>query len=223
MQDRWNKNKLTKIVDDSGIEHEGHSNISLVAVNYLQNLYNSQHVLNCPDLSGLNTISEEDSCDLIAPFSPEDVLATFKSMAKDKSPGPDGISSEFFVKTWEVVGSDTTAAILRFFDTGHLPRIINSSAIALIPKLPNASHMSQFRPISCCNVLHKCITKMMAFLMQKVMGILISNNQTAFVPKRNLSDNIFLAQALCRDYHQNSGPPKFACKSDIRKAFDTVN
>lgn len=38
-----------------------------------------------------------------------------------------------------------------------------------------------------------------------------------------MGDNIFLAQFLCRDYHLQRGSPKFACKLDVRKAFDSLN
>lgn len=127
------------------------------------------------------------------------------------------------MKAWSIVGDDTCNAILHFFDTGNLPRMVNSSAIVLVPKHPNADHLSQYRPISCCNTIYKCITKLLAFRMSRVMHYIISSNQTAFVPTRKLGDNIFLAQALCRDYHLNRGPPRFACKVDIKKAFDTVS
>lgn len=222
-KDRWNSNKILRIVDDAGNEHVGHSNIASVAVEYFKSLYGSCNLEPCPDLNSLAVLSDGDQLDLVAQFTPQDVLSTFKSMAKGKSPGPDGFPAEFFIKAWEIVGSDTTDAILWFFDSGHLPRIINSSAIVLIPKQANASHMNQFRRISCCNVLYKCISKMLAHRMQAVMSSLISSNQAAFVPNRNIGDNIFLAQALCRDYHQTSGPSRFSCKLDIRKAFDTVS
>lgn len=52
---------------------------------------------------------------------------------------------------------------------------------------------------------------------------LISLNQTAFVPGRSIGHNVLLARSLCRDYHLNYGAPRFACKLDIRKAFDTLN
>lgn len=104
-----------------------------------------------------------------------------------------------------------------------MPRMINSTAVALIPKIANANHLSQFRPISCCNVIYKCITKLLALRMKTLMPTLISSNQAAFVAGRALGDNVLLAQSLCKDYHLNSGTPRFACKLDISKAFDTLN
>ena len=224
---RWNSNKLLQITDDEGTVHMGHSNIANVAVSYFQKLLGSscdvQEFSDWPEMQGINKLSEGEQHELINPFTAVDVLATFKAMAKGKSPGPDGYSPEFFVKAWKIVGHDTTAAILHFFETGQLPRMINSSAISLIPKQSNASHLSHYRPISCCTAIYKCIGKLIAHRMSKVMCSLVSLNQCAFVPTRSLGDNVFLAQALCRNYHLNYGSPRFACKLDIRKAFDTLN
>lgn len=102
---------------------------------------------------------------------------------------------------------DATAGILYFFETSTLPRIIIFSAIALVPKVVNPFHSSQFRPISCCNILYKCITKLLASRMKVVANALISPPQTAFVPGRKISDNVFLAQSLCCDYRS----PKLGC------------
>lgn len=223
-KDRWNTNKVLKIIDDNGAEHTDHASIASVAVNYFKSLLgNSVETHEMPNLSGIKKLSDMDKAALCDPFTEDDIFAAFKSMAKGKSPGPDGFTPEFFIKAWSVVGSDTSKAILYFFDSNFMPRMINSSAIVLVPKCSNASNMSQFRPISCCNVLYKCIAKLLAFRMKKVIGTVISSNQTAFVPNRCLGDNVLLAQALFRDYHLNLGTPRFSCKLDIKKAFDTVS
>lgn len=55
-------------------------------------------------------------------------------MAADKSLGPDGFSSEFFRATWTITGGDFVQAVQSFFDKGFLPKEINSTILALIPK-----------------------------------------------------------------------------------------
>ena len=224
---RWNSNKILSIQDDEGNSHSGQRNIASIAVSYFENLLGNsgdvEDFSSWPEIQDLKRLNEDDKINLVRPFTTADVLATFKSMASGKSPGPDGFPPEFFVKSWKIVGSDVSAAILQFFETGMMPKTINSSAISLIPKHPNANHMSHFRPISCCNAIHKCIGKMLALRMSTVMASLVSLNQTAFVPSRSMGDNVLLAQALCRNYHLNNGPARIACKLDIRKAFDTLN
>lgn len=78
-------------------------------------------------------LSDTQASNLIADFSPEDVFKTLKCMAKNKSSGPDGYSPEFCLAAWSVVGTEITSDVLYFFETLHLPRIINSVAITLVP------------------------------------------------------------------------------------------
>lgn len=83
--------------------------------------------------------------------------------------------------------------------------------------------MADFRPISCCNTIYKCIAKILANRLKAVLPPLINRAQSAFVKGRKISDNILLAQELLRNYHRASGPSRCALKIDLRKAFDTIS
>ncbi|GJX36941.1 putative RNA-directed DNA polymerase [Tanacetum coccineum] len=52
---------------------------------------------------------------------------------------------------------------------------------------------------------------------------IVSDNQSAFVPGRSISDNMLLTQEFMHNYHLNRGPPKCVFKIDIQKAYDMVN
>lgn len=152
------------------------------------------------------------------------MLQTFKETALNKSPGPDRFSTEFFIKAWHIVGTEVSQAVLLFFTTLKMPRIVNSTGIALIPKQDHPDMITQFRPISCCNVLYNCVAKMLAKWLKSVLPTLISPSQSAFVFQQLIGgDNIMLAESLCRNYHLNSRPQRCAIKLDLHKAFDTLN
>lgn len=104
-----------------------------------------------------------------------------------------------------------------------MSRIANASTITLVPKCNNPSAMNHFRPISCCNSIYKCVSKMLANRMKLVLPSLISFSQSAFIKDRTIGDNIFLVQALCRNYNADRGPPRCAIKLELHKAFDSVN
>ncbi|GJV05570.1 hypothetical protein Tco_1343226 [Tanacetum coccineum] len=51
----------------------------------------------------------------------------------------------------------------------------------------------------------------------------VSENQSAFVPSRRISDNILITQELMHSYPRNRGPTRCAFKVDIQKAYDMVD
>lgn len=95
---------------------------------------------------------------------------TLFNMNSHKAPGIDGYNAYFFKKVWHVIGADVILAIKVFFRTCHLPYAINSTLITLLPKSENASSMKEYRPIACCTILYKIISKVLANRLQLVLG-----------------------------------------------------
>lgn len=81
------------------------------------------------------------------------------SMKNDNAPGPDGFTIEFYKSNWDLVGNEFIEAISYFFSQDYIYYPINATAISLIPKVENPFRMKEFRPISCCNVTYKVISK----------------------------------------------------------------
>ncbi|KAL0313359.1 UNVERIFIED_CONTAM: hypothetical protein Sradi_5735200 [Sesamum radiatum] len=152
------------------------------------------------------------------PVSPDEIKQAIFDIDETKAPRPDGYSLGFFKAAWLVVGREVTQAILEFFSTGRLLKQVNATLISLIPKVSTPTVVGEFRPISCCNVLYKVITKVLVQRMRSILDKLISPSQNAFVP----GDNILLAQELFSGYNQRHLPPRCALKVDLRKAYDTV-
>lgn len=69
------------------------------------------------DLKSLLTFecSEEDRSMLMKEVTAEEVRKVLFSMARNKSPGPDGFTSEFFKASWEITGGDFVTAVKSFF------------------------------------------------------------------------------------------------------------
>ncbi|KAL0420569.1 UNVERIFIED_CONTAM: hypothetical protein Slati_3079800 [Sesamum latifolium] len=85
---------------------------------------------------------------------------------------------------------------MEFFETEGLLKQVNSTLISLIPKVNTPTVVAEFRPISCCNVLYKVITKILVQRMRGILDKFISPSQNAFVPGRSIGENILLAQEL---------------------------
>lgn len=167
----WNVNKIVSLADDDGQVHHTHNGISNVAIAYFKGLYGSSAAVSpIPEDLQMPVLSQTQCNFLSRPFSTKDILDTLKTMSKSKSPGPDGFTPEFYITAWRIVGPDVEKAILHFFDYGFLPRFVNSTAVTLVPKVKNPSRIQDFRPISCCNALYKCISKMLSKRLQLVFS-----------------------------------------------------
>ncbi|XP_016902060.1 uncharacterized protein LOC103496880 [Cucumis melo] len=154
-------------------------------------------------------VSSHDGVVQLVPISREEVRRVLFSMDSGKAPGPDGFSVGFFKGAWSM--------------TCYLQLGVNATTITLIPKLRGAERMEEFRPISCCNVIYKCISKILADRICVWLPSFISSNQSAFMPGRSIIDNILLCQELVGGYHLNFGKPRYTLKVDLQKAYDSVN
>ena len=166
--------------------------------------------------------TEGDQERLASEVTAEEIKAVVFKMPSNKSPGPDGYTPEFFKAAWPIIGEDVVVSVQSFFLKGFLPKGINSTILTLIPKKENAKEMKDYRPISCCIVLYKVISKLLANRLKGILPQFISNNQSAFVKDRLLMENLLLVTKLVKDYHKSEISSRSAMKIDISKAFDSV-
>lgn len=82
--------------------------------------------------------------------------------------------------------------------------------------------LTDFRPISLCNVLYRLIAKILANRLKPTLPHLIDHSQSGFIAGRSIQDNIFLIQEIVHSFSR--GRKKYIIlKADIEKAFDKVS
>lgn len=104
--------------------------------------------------------------------------------------------------------------------SGRLLREVNATILTLVPKKKNPTTMEDYRPISCCNLIYKSITKILANGLLLGLDDIISANQGAFIPKRSIAKNILLAQEAV---NKEKGNSRCTLKVDLMKAYDSVS
>lgn len=110
-----------------------------------------------------------------------------------------------------------------FFMHGRLKPSFNHTFLALIPKIPGAARVEQFRPIALCIVTLKIITKIVAGRLRTYLTEIIHPSQAAFIPHRTIFDNIIINHEIMRYMHSKKGHTGYmAIKIDLAKAYDRV-
>lgn len=167
-------------------------------------------------------VTSDMNSQLSLPFTPKEVISALSQMAPLKSPGPDGLLVIFFHKYCHLLGSNIITCVLDFLNMHRLPQALNYTFIVLIPKLSHPKRITEFRPISLCNVVYKLGSEALANRIKPVRNTIISHTQLAFVPGRLITNSVLVAYEVNHFIHYHSyGKRAFiALKLDVSKAYE---
>jgi hypothetical protein len=161
---------------------------------------------------------------LLAKFTVEEITSALNQMAPTKAPGPHRFSACFYQHNWGTIHGEVCNAILHFLNYGDMDVKINSTYIALEPKIVSPTSVSDFRPISLFNVIYKLISKVLANRLKLVLPKIISYTQSVFIPRRLIIDNIIVAYETLHSMqnHMWNKTGFMGLKLDMSKAYDRV-
>nr|GEY88361.1 hypothetical protein [Tanacetum cinerariifolium] len=201
IKSNYNRSRIEVILNAANTEVSG-SQVPEVFVAHYEHFLGMSTACNALDMEDLffNKVSDLTASNMVHVITNEEVKSAMFDKVKsamfdigdDKAPGPDGFTSTFFKKGWEVVGNDVCNAVWDFFSNGYILKEINHTFLALIPKVTTPLKVNDYRPISCCNVIFKCISKILTNRIIEGIKEVVSDNQPAFVSGRWISDNILI-------------------------------
>jgi len=139
-----------------------------------------------------------------------------------KSPGPDGISFVFLKDFWDMLKNDVMRLLVEFHRNGKLAKGINSTFIALIPKVDIPQRLNDFRPISLVGSMYKILAKVLANRLRSVIGYVISDAQSTFIKGRQIFDGILVANEVVNDARKRK-KDLLLFKVDFEKAYDSID
>ena len=180
---RKRRNFIKGLRDGNGMWQEDEDVVSALLIEYYSQLFTSLSPL---DLERIvervqPVVLEEMRGALAKPYTSEEVGVSLKEMAPLKASGPNVMPPLFFQTYWTDVGMDITQAMLSCLNLGSILKSINHTFITFIPKVNNLERVSDFRPISFCNVIYKIANKVIANHLQPMHNSIISETQSAFV------------------------------------------
>jgi len=116
---------------------------------------------------------------------------------------------------------DIMRFISEFHRNGKLSKGINSTFIALIPKVDIPQILNDFRPISLVGCLYKILAKVLANMLRQVIGSVVSEVQSAFVKNRQILARTLIANEVVDEARKLKKELLF--KVYFEKAYDSVN
>lgn len=222
------RNRISVLLDENGNSIHGDRNIANTAEEFFKTQFSSQQQAQMDFGDSFDgfvaSVTPEINTDLTRPVTIEEIRQAAYAIGAHKAPGPDGFTASFYHTFWEDIEQSIVKDVTQFFDGEFLDQNHNHTNICLIPKVRPATKMTEFRPIALCNVSYKIISKILVKRLKTHLPNIISENQTAFTPGRNISDNVIIAQEA---YHalkvsKRISKSYMALKTDITKAYDRL-
>ncbi|KAL3689068.1 hypothetical protein R1sor_015377 [Riccia sorocarpa] len=162
---------------------------------------------------------EKDS--LQKPFSAEELHTAAKLLGKNKSRGPDGVPLDFFLILWDTIAPLLLRATVEGFQQGLILPFFNKGVITLLPKDGDPTLLKNKRPITLLNAVYKIWAKCLQLRLTPVLQRLITWEQNAFLPGRNLHTTVLLCNEAVAEARRNQ-VDCVLLKIDFRKSFDTL-
>ncbi|XP_060190704.1 uncharacterized protein LOC132619964 [Lycium barbarum] len=108
------------------------------------------------------------------------------------------------MKCWDIVGADVYNVVKAFFDGQTLPKSITYTNLVLQQKKEIINSLSDLRPISLSNFINKIITRIIRERLESILSNLISQNQSSFVKRSNIIENVILKLDMAKAYDRVS-------------------
>jgi len=141
-------------------------------------------------------------------------------MQNNKSPGPDGFTSEFYKKFAHLLAPILQTMFNEALSLGILPMTLRQASISLLAKKDkDPLFCTSYRPISLLNVDFKILSKVLAKRLESVIPDIISPDQTGFIQGRHSYSNL---RKLFNVVHSARSPcPEVVISLDAEKAFES--
>ena len=153
----------------------------------------------------------------------DECLKALKSLANGKSPGTDGITTDFYKFFWNDISSLVVESINYAFMKTEMSQDQRQGIITLSPKKNKLRQfLKNWRPITLLTVDYKLLAKSLAMRLAIILPEFIDESQFGYVKDRYIGENIRCVIDL-DTYYKKEKKEIYALQIDFEKAFDSIN
>ena len=193
---------------------------------FYKNLYSSPATQDTTDfiqnLRPPNNISNDHKIAMEQNITELEILKIIKDLPKNKSPGEDGLPSEFYKVFWVDIKNFLMKSYEYSFINNELSITQKRGLLSLIPKKSDPLDLKNWRPISLLNQDYKILAKMVANRINLCLPYLIDEDQSGFIKGRFIGQNVTnIIDTL--HYTEEHDIPSLLISIDYEKAFDKLD
>ena len=167
-------------------------------------------------------LTQEQKDKLDEDITIDEIKSAIKGSQRNKAPGPDGLTVEFYDTFQDVLGNNLVKLFNHIYTSETQPYTQKIGYIKLNFKKGIKYLLSNWRSITLLNVDNKLLTKIIARRMREVLPTIISVDQTCGIPDRQIFDNTYLIRDVI-DHANARNIPTYIVSYDVKNAYDRVN
>lgn len=221
---RQTRTVIDKLLSDDGGVIDREDQIRQHIYTYYRQLYNDED-LPTDDAFTCNQIISQDCStnnNCMDEISSDEILDAIKKSASRKSPGPDGIPKEFYLRTFEIIHREFNLILNEPLE-GKFPRDFVDGVIVLVRTKRGTGAISCFRPISLLNTDYKLLSRIIKLRLDMIIrkwGI-ISTAQKCSNKPCNIFQAVLSVMERIVDLKNKRKHGKLV-SFDLSQAFDRI-
>ena len=166
-------------------------------------------------------LSDQQKNNLQVDLSEHQIETAISQMTKRKTPGPDGLSIEFYTLCWSIVKHEFICVLTEMFSSQSVEPQIKTGYLTLIHKKGHKNEIANYRPISLLNYDLKIFTKCLTNRLKPLISD-FTQKQQYVKPGKQISSATTLLIDLWWDVCTGETDAYFI-STDFRKAFDSID
>jgi hypothetical protein len=189
---------ITHVTDRNGVTFTTHREIACNFVTDLRRKYAPISVdekaletmlqdLRPSEIDGYRPILEQ-------PITPDELEAAIRKSAKQKSPGIDGISLDFYYANWSTIRSDLLNLMNHMFLDKHVSPRQKRGIICSLPKCSHPHTTQDYRPISLLPTDYKILARILANRIRHILEDQMTSSQYCGVPGNSMLDTVSIVR-----------------------------